>query len=111
MPNLRINGNTIRYETKLPYMSIGVVGSSHGGEVYDTYPLTPNHRLGYQSRRRHKDFFAIELAEELRLTEEFLRTGFYHGDNGVKHLTEADKPAFKRTVKLYHEVLAALRGE
>ena len=111
MPHLRINGNTIRYDNKLDYDSIGVVGSGHGGEVWDVYPFNPGHRLGYERRKRDGSFFTIELGEELRLVKDFLRTGFYHGDNGVKHLTEADKPAFERTTKLYHEVLAALRGE
>ena len=114
MAYLRINGQTIHYDEALPYQSIGVVGSGHGGEVRDTFPLSPRSRFGYQSslrKRVSQDALIDELSVDSNLIGHFLKTGVFNGDNGVKRLSDEDRPAFERTAKLYREVLSALRGK
>ncbi|MDP3734154.1 MAG: hypothetical protein Q8R37_02910 [Nanoarchaeota archaeon] len=114
MAYLRINSQTIYYDEKLPYQSIGVVGSGHGGAVYDTFHLNPRSYFGHQSGNRKRvsqDILRTELTHDLGLVRGFLKTGIFNGDNGTKKLIDEDKPAFERTVKLYHEVLSALRGK
>lgn len=110
MPHLRINNQVIHYEKDKRYLSIGVVGSTHGGAVYGLYGFDPKRRLGYQQRKQLGESLEWELTHELSLIDKFLRSRVYHINNGVRELTEEDKPHFENTQRLYLEILSVLKG-
>jgi len=114
MTYLRINGRNIFYDKKLPYLAIGVVGSGHGGEIYDRFQLDPKSCLGYKSANRtqiSEEALKIGLSHDLSLMRKFLSTGVFEGGNGTVELDEEERPAFERSAELYNEVLAALKGK
>ena len=109
MTYLRINDTTIKYDDTLQYRSIGLVGD--GGEGLDVQNIKPDIRLGDGAREREGILFKMSLEDDLRLTEEFLKTGIFDTGKRIKQLNERDKPALERTVRLYREVLSALSGK
>ena len=111
MPHLGINNQLIHYERDKTYQSIGVVGSTHGGAVYDLLEFNPGNRFGYQQRKRLGESLEYELIDELSLIDQFLRERVFHSGNGVRKLMEEDKPHFENTQLLYEKILSALNGK
>lgn len=103
MKNISILGKKVKLDPHLPYLSIGDIGSNHGGSVRGSYD-NPQIRLQRNSQKV-KDLedlliFSIGLEVDLQDVVTLLRTGAYDNDTTIT-LREQEREQYLNTVALY----------
>ncbi len=108
MREIRFFGTPVEYDPTLQYLSIGVVGSGHGGEVRGKYS-NPYWRLALAGKRVH-DFqglvgVALEVETELGNITCLLHDGTRQVDALAVKLAESERQSYRNTGGLYIRAL------
>ncbi len=106
MKKLQVHGIQVEYDETKQYRSIGVVGSTHGGEVIDSYQVIPEHGLHFP---KNLEIMVLEMEGELYKISELLKKGSFPGDNGVIQPKAGEIEQYKNTQELYTRILTQVK--
>ena len=108
MKKLQVHGIQVEYDETKQYRSIGVVGSTHGGEVFDSYHVSPEHGLHFP---KNIEIMVLEMEGELYKISQLLKNGSFPGDNGVIQPKAGEIEQYKNTQELYLRILAKVKDK